>query len=91
MKVKVRAFGDLIRVIGNEITVDLKDNATIKDLILKLEERAESTRKGYIGSYKATGPDLVVLINGRNASTIRGEMYLKNGDVVVLLPPFIGG
>ena len=91
MKIKVRAFGDLIRVIDNETIVDLKRNATIKDLISKLEERTGSTRKGYIGSYESTGPDLVVLVNGRNISTLRGETYLKNGDFVVLLPPFIGG
>ncbi len=91
MKVRVRAFGDLKYVVGNETTLDLKGNATIKHLISKLEERTGSTRKGFIGSYQSAGPDLVVLVNGRNVSALKGETYLKNGDVIVLLSPFIGG
>ena len=88
---KVRAFGDLTRLIGNEITVDLRDNATFEDLISELAKRTRTTKKGFIGSYELTGPDLVVLINGCNMDTLKGRVSLNNGDVVALLPPFVGG
>ena len=90
MKVKVRAFGDLIRIIGNEIIVDLRDNAGLEDLISKLVERTSPTRKGYIGPYKA-GLVLIVLINGRNMNTLKEPFSLNNGDFVALLHPFVGG
>ena len=91
MKVKVRAFGDLVAVIGKEITAELKENATIEDLISKLAEKSGTTKKGYIGPYDLAKQDLAVLINGRNINTLKGKVSLKNGDVVVILPPFIGG
>ncbi len=90
MKVKVRAFGDLTRLINNETVVELEDNTRLGDLISKLSERTGTTRKGYIGPYKV-GSELIVLINGRNMDTLEPSFSLNNGDVVALLPPFVGG
>ena len=91
MKVKVRAFGDLVSTIGNEITIDLGEKATLKDLISVLAKKSNASKEGYIGHYEVAGQDLIILINGRNMKTLRGEVYLKNDDFVVILPPFIGG
>lgn len=90
LKVKVRALGDLIRLMGNEIIVDLKDNARLEDLISKLTLRTRAFRKGYVGPYRA-GSDLIVLVNGRNVNTLKEPFPLNNGDVVTLIPPFVGG
>jgi molybdopterin converting factor small subunit len=35
--------------------------------------------------------NLTVLVNGRNASTLPDLFPLNDGDVVTLLPPFVGG
>ena len=66
----IRAFGGLMRLIGNEVIVDLRDNAGLEELIFKLSEKTSTTRKGYIGSYEA-GSDLIVLVNGRNMNAKR--------------------
>lgn len=91
MKVVVRAYGDLKELITNQITIDLKPRAKLKDLINKLGETTRSKNE-YIGSYNAAGPTLTILINGHNAQTLKKlETTLKDGDAITILPPFVGG
>ena len=90
LEVKLRAFGGLKKHIGPEITIDLKDNASLETLISALTLRTKSFRKGYIGPYKA-GADLTVLVNGRNMNTLQKPIRLKNGDIVELVPFSVGG
>jgi len=35
--------------------------------------------------------DLIFAINGRNIKDLKGEIELKNGDVVAIFPPVAGG
>jgi len=86
----VRAFGDLISLLGSEITVVLQDNAQLEDLISKLVAKTKSFNEGFIGPYNVV-ENLTVLINGRNASTLPDPFPLNDGNVVTLLPPFVGG
>lgn len=90
MKVKVIAFGDIRRLIGKQITVKLKENATLEDLISKLTLITRTFRKGYIGPYKLNS-NLIVLLNGRNVDTLEGPFSLSNGDIVSLIPLSFGG
>ena len=92
MKIKIRAFGDLMEPLGNESIVKLEDNARLGDLVYKLAEKMGSPRRGFLGRYNVTGSDLVILLNGRNIHTLKKlETPLKDGDVVTLLPPLVGG
>ena len=72
------------------IVVDLKDNALLDDLISKLTQETRAFRKGYIGPCKA-GSELVVLINGQNMKALKEPVLLNDGDVVILIPPFVDG
>jgi molybdopterin synthase sulfur carrier subunit len=39
-----------------------------------------------------TGPEFNVLLNGRNILILKGLMTpLRNGDIVALFPPLVGG
>jgi len=92
MKIKVRAFGDLMVLLGSESTVELDANARLKDLFYKIAERLGKPREYFLGHYDLNDSELVILLNGRNIRSL--EMFespLKDGDVVVLLPPFVGG
>ncbi len=92
MKVKVRAFGDLMRLLGNESIVELEVDARLTDLVSKLAEKTGNQRRGFLGHYDVRGPDLVILLNGRNIHTLEKLVTsLKDGDVVTLLPPLVGG
>lgn len=92
MKIRVRAFGDLMALLGKESTVELKDQAIFKDLVSTLADKTGSVRKGFLGRYDVTGPNLVILLNGRNIHALEKlDTALKDGDVVTLLPPVVGG
>lgn len=90
MKVKVRAFGELITLLGSELTVELPSNAHLDDLLSTLVAKAKSFIEGFIGPYNVA-ENLIILVNGHNASTLPDNYPLNDGDVVMLLPPFIGG
>ncbi len=95
MKIKIRVFGDLIPILGNELTVELEDGAKISSLIQEISKRIEgfgekiediSKRRGI------TDSNLVILLNGRNINLLDGaETPLKDNDVVTFLPPAAGG
>jgi len=92
MKVKVRAFGRLIDVLGDEIYVELEPNARVKDLLAKLKEKILSLEEEALTRYERGEPELTILLNGRNIHTLKKlQTPLKDGDLVVLLPPVIGG
>ena len=94
MKVKVRAFGRLIDVLGDEIDVELEPNAKVKDLLAKLREKILSLDldEAALTRYERDEPELTILLNGRNIYTLKKlQTPLKDGDLVVLLPPVIGG
>lgn len=86
----MRAFGELINLLSSEITVELQDNAQLEDLVSKLVEKTKSFNEGFIGLYNVV-ENLTVLVNGRNMSALNDSFSLKDGDVVTLLPPFVGG
>jgi molybdopterin synthase sulfur carrier subunit len=92
MKIKVRAFGDLMSLLGNESIVELENDARLKHLILKLVEKIDSPRKNFLRRYDVSEPNLVILLNGRNINALEKlETPLKDGDVVVIFPLVGGG
>ena len=90
LKVKVRAFGDLKKSLGNESIIDLKSGARISDLLSKLSVITRTFRKGRIGSRKV-GSDVLITVNGKNIHVLGESTSLKDGDVVDLVPLVWGG
>jgi molybdopterin converting factor small subunit len=90
LKVKVRAFGDLKKSLGNESIIDLKSGARISDLLSRLSVITRTFRKGHIGSHKV-GSDLLITVNGKNMHVLGESTSLKDGDVVDLVPLVWGG
>jgi molybdopterin synthase sulfur carrier subunit len=92
MKIRIRAFGDLMPLLGNEFIIELEDGASLRNLVFILAEKTDSPRKTFIANYDTMGQDLVILLNGRNIHVLKKlETPLKDGDVVTLLPPLVGG
>jgi len=92
MKVKVRIFGDIANVIGSKHVVELEPQSTIINLTNRLQRKAGQTRLGYLRSFKVGGPDLAILVNGRNIQLLDGvETKLHDGDEVVITPYVVGG
>lgn len=89
MKVTVKVFGSLIPLLGDMLIIDLEEGSKVGVLKRLLLERV-----GRILKEELMGEDgtLLILVNGRNAETLKGdETELRDGDVVILLPPFAGG
>ncbi len=92
MRVKVRALGRLMDLLGSELYVELKPNAKVKDLLAKLKRKSLILDENALTRYERDEPELTILLNGRNIYTLRKlQTPLKDGDTVVLLPPVVGG
>ena len=90
MNVEVIVYGYLMTLLGGKRTVELKNNAQLGDLTTKLATSAGGSKKGHVGPYKVDS-DLIVLINGRNVKILKKPYSLSEGDVVTLIPPYMGG
>jgi len=44
-------FGDLIALLGDELIIEFEDEVRVRDLFIKLMERAGSSRKKFLGHY----------------------------------------
>jgi molybdopterin converting factor small subunit len=90
MKVDVIAYGYLMTLLGGKRTVDLKDDAQLTDLTVKLASSVGGVKTGHLGPYNVA-TDLIVLINGRNVKALTPPYALREGDVVTFIPPYVGG
>lgn len=95
MIVKVRGFGDLATLLGNELNVELSEDARIADLIAKISERVNGFGEkiaSFSNRQGVTDFGLVILLNGINISLLEGvKTQLRDGDLVTFLPPIAGG
>lgn len=88
----MRVFGSLVPLLGDVTSIDLVEGATIgvlkRLLFERLDRRFLKEQEELVGE----GGPLVFLLNGRNIETLEGEeTELRDGDLVILLPPFAGG
>jgi len=92
MRVRVRVFGDLSKILGKELAVDLPLGSTVGDLLDELGERHAELRGDVAEGEGGNRSNVVVLLGGLNTQFLRGrETILNEGDVVSLLPPAGGG
>lgn len=92
MKVKVRVFGELVKILGKRHVHELEEGATVGYLSNLMAQNAGIKRRGYLGNFKVTGGDLAVLVNGKSIQLLEGVgTTLHDGDEVIFLPPAAGG
>lgn len=92
MKVKVRIFGDVAATLNRRHVIELSENATVLAVIRAIQERAGQTRRAYLGEFKIGGPDLAILVNGRNIAFLNGlDTALSDEDEIVIMPFVSGG
>lgn len=95
IKVKVRVFGDLIKLLGNEMVIELNEGSEINDLILEIAGKVPDFRekvKSLSSQQGITDFNFTILLNGANINLLNGpKTKLNDGDTVVFLPPAAGG
>lgn len=78
LKVKVNTYGFIAQKLGSRLEVELREEATVKDLIGKLSERV----KGFDLTQE------VILVNGK---AVRQDQTINDGDEVTIMPAIVGG
>jgi MoaD family protein len=92
MKIKVRLFGDVSEAVGSKHVIELDDHSTILTLTNHIQRESGHSRSGYLGGFKVGGPDLAIMLNGKNIHLLDGlETILSDEDDVVIMPFVAGG
>jgi molybdopterin converting factor small subunit len=92
MKVKVRLFGDVAEMVGSKHTVELDDGSNVLALTNTIQRETGHSRGGYLGEFKVGGPDLAIMINGKNIQLLDGvDTKLCADDDIVIMPFVVGG
>jgi molybdopterin synthase sulfur carrier subunit len=92
MKIKVRLFGDVAEMVGSKHTVELDDGSSVLSLTNNIQRETGHSRGGYLGEFKVGGPDLGIMVNGKNIELLNGlETKLCDDDDVVIMPFVVGG
>lgn len=89
MKIKVLYFGNFRQITGvKQKAYNIKEPASLYDLIAYLIEKYGVSFRDVV---KNT-PGLRILINGRENIILDGmNTALEDGNIVVILPPVVGG
>jgi molybdopterin synthase sulfur carrier subunit len=94
VQVRVQYTAQLRTVVGQaEDQIELADESTVKNLLVQIAEQVHPEAAPYLlAPAGEPQPSLLVAINGaavtsREASAVR----LREGDVVMLMPPIAGG
>ena len=92
MKIKVRLFGDVSDAVGSKHSVELDEHSTILTLTNRIQRESGHSRGGYLGGFKVGGPDLAIMVNGKNIQLLEGVgTILSDEDDVVIMPFVVGG
>lgn len=92
MKVKIELYATLRDKYGvKEIVVEC--DGSIKNLIERASKLLDEDffDEVYDSKRNFVRDDRIFTINGRNIKDIKGEIRLKEGDVVAIFPPIAGG
>ena len=92
MKVKVRLFGDVAEMVGSKHSVELDEGSSVLTLTNQIQRDTGHSRGGYLGEFKVGGPDLAIMVNGKNVELLDGvHTKLCDEDDVVIMPFVVGG
>jgi molybdopterin converting factor small subunit len=91
MKVKVQCLGQLGRLAGGAVDVELAGDAAVRGLLSALSLKfGDEFRRIALDDTCMPRASLLVLVNGTTADK-KSNVALKDGDEVKLLPAIAGG
>lgn len=94
MKINVKFLASIREIAGaHEIRLELNSGDTVKDLLEFLESLFGVEFKEAAGKpFEDENPKIRFLVNGRDIDFLKGPgTELKEGDLVVFIPPVGGG
>jgi len=93
-EVSIKLLGVFRKAYGNNvIKLKIERNVKLKEIIRKLADSSENLRRVLIDpELESPLPNAVILLNGRDISSLHGlETQIKNGDEILLIPVVHGG
>ncbi|MEM2145727.1 MAG: MoaD/ThiS family protein [Candidatus Jordarchaeaceae archaeon] len=92
MRVIVKGYGDFKRLFKHKSTIELREGAKIKDLIVALGENVRTQKNACLKGCMLEESTAIILVNGRNIHALNGyDTILKEDDLVTFIPVLIGG
>ena len=89
MRINVRAFASFREILGREIVLDLKEGATVQDLLRVLAEANKEFKEAAFDRSGAVRDYVLLMKNKKRIDSPHEELCA--GDEVAIFPPVAGG
>lgn len=92
MIIHVRSFASFRDILGKELSVELKDGSTVKDLLDDLIATRQRLKSAIFDESGKVREYVILMKNRKNIESLGGlDTELAEGDEVAILPPVAGG
>ena len=92
MIIHVRSFASFRDILGKELSVELKDGSTVKDLLENLISTRQRLKSAVFDESGKVREYVILMKNRKNIESLGGlDTELAEGDEVAVLPPVAGG
>lgn len=92
MIIHVRSFASFRDILGKELSLDLKEGSTVKDLLDDLISTRQRLKPAVFDETGKVREYVILMKNRKNIESLDGlETVLSEGDEVAILPPVAGG
>ncbi|MEQ9714771.1 MAG: MoaD/ThiS family protein [Candidatus Asgardarchaeum sp.] len=81
MRVKVRFFSELARIIGKEHLIEIRENTSVKEALETILKEKKIKLKDIYNDY-------FIIINGK---VVKPDLILKENDEILIVPMIFGG
>jgi sulfur-carrier protein len=92
MIIRVRSFASFRDILGKELSVELKEGSTVKDLLDDLILTRQRLKSAVFDESGKVKEYVILMKNRKNIESLDGlDTELAEGDEVAILPPVAGG
>ncbi|MCD6513476.1 MAG: MoaD/ThiS family protein [Candidatus Odinarchaeota archaeon] len=81
MRVKVRFFSELARIIGKEHLIEIRENTSVKEALETILKEKKIKLKDIYNDY-------FIIVNGK---VVKLDFVLKGNDEILIVPMIFGG
>ena len=92
MIIRVRSFASFRDILGKELSVELNEGSTVKDLLDDLISTRQRLKSAVFDESGKVREYVILMKNRKNIESLSGlDTELAEGDEVAILPPVAGG
>ena len=92
MIIHVRSFASFRDILGKELSLELKEGSTVKDLLDDLISTRQRLKSAVFDESGKVREYVILMKNRKNIESLGGlDTELAEGDEVAVLPPVAGG